>query len=90
MFQPCKLEDSLRGLTSGSKSRESRTKRMRRRYEIIYIRVLTVSQSIGRAASHGHNQVMGRSHPVRHPCGGGGPGGPRLRTFRLRSEEVRA
>ena len=41
MFQMCKQEDSSRGLTSGSRSHESRTGRTHWRYEIIYTRIPT-------------------------------------------------
>ena len=46
MFQLCKLEDSLCGLTSGSRSWKSWPRRMHRHYEIICTRVPTSRQSV--------------------------------------------
>ena len=61
MFQQCKQDDSLAGLTSGSRSCELLAERMHRRYEIIYTRLPT---SGGQSHSYGQSWLASAQRVV--------------------------
>ena len=71
MFQLCIQEDSSHGLTSGSRSRESQTGRMRGRYEFIYTQVIPADSQLW-SASLSYNKVraeavLGATQEVQWP-----------------------